>query len=185
MNDYKKYLPANTSSELASLLDNIQAMPLDPGTPCASHLDQLQSITIDDICAGDEVKNEELASCCLTALWLAYNYLDRGHDLTQNQPSPSGSYWHAIMHRREPDYSNSAYWFRKTGEHEIFTALNNACNKEFPRAAISQSDKWDVEAFNNLCEKNLNGGPDQGLCKNIQLLEWCLLFNYCYQGARA
>ena len=56
------------------------------------------------------------------ALWL-YGFLDESHSIAQGIDSPEGSYWHALMHRSEGDFSNSKYWYRRVGRHAIFPAL--------------------------------------------------------------
>src|ERR1041384_5983899 len=50
-------------------------------------------------------------------LYLRFNFLDKSHTVSQGIHSVEGSYWHAIMHRREPDYSNSKYWYRRVPAH--------------------------------------------------------------------
>ena len=46
------------------------------------------------------------------ALWL-YGFLDESHSIAQGIDSAEGSYWHALMHRSEGDFSNSKYWYRR------------------------------------------------------------------------
>src|SRR5689334_9801012 len=43
------------------------------------------------------------AAAMLSALWLWHDYLDESHTLSQKIESDTGSFWHAIMHRREGD----------------------------------------------------------------------------------
>ena len=45
-----------------------------------------------------------MAACCLCGLWLLHDFLDESHSLSQEITTDTGSYWHGIMHRREPDY---------------------------------------------------------------------------------
>ena len=47
-----------------------------------------------------------MASACLAGLWLYHDYLDESHAVSQSIHTPAGSYWHGLMHRREPDFAN-------------------------------------------------------------------------------
>ena len=44
------------------------------------------------------------------ALWL-HGFLDESHSIAQGLASAEGSYWHALVHRSEGDFSNSKYWY--------------------------------------------------------------------------
>src|SRR5438270_13900126 len=58
----------------------------------------------------------------LAGLYVYFNCSDEAHEIAQNVPGREGSYWHAIVHRQEPDAGTSASWFRQLGEHPIFPA---------------------------------------------------------------
>ena len=58
-----------------------------------------------------------------SALHLWNDSLERCHALAQDLHDPTGSYLHGVMHRREPDYDNARYWFRKVGAHPVFALL--------------------------------------------------------------
>ncbi len=53
-------------------------------------------------------------------LWLYVDDLERCHRFAQaHEGEPSFDYCHAIMHRREGDFSNSRYWLRRVGTHPL------------------------------------------------------------------
>lgn len=200
MFDYKQYLPFHTSPispTVQTILARLQVMPLGPGEEFADLFPLLDGLTVDGICPPEERTDDELAQCCLSGLWLGCNYLERAHVVTQGLHSSSARYWHALMHRREPDYGNSAYWFRKAAEHtqssvlfpSLLSSLLTACKKEFPDCSLSKLEQWSPQAFNDLCEQSVGDdvgdGDEEEICMQIQLLEWCILFTACYDGARA
>jgi hypothetical protein len=53
----------------------------------------------------------------LQALWReAKGDWHGAHDLLQNDNSSAASWVHAYLHRKEPDPSNAAYWYRRAGK---------------------------------------------------------------------
>ena len=56
-------------------------------------------------------------------IWLYVDDLDRSHSISQALHTPTGSFWHAIMHRREGDFGNSRYWLRMAGSHPVWNEI--------------------------------------------------------------
>ena len=84
----------------------------------------------------------------LGGLWLYFSCFDECHKIVQDLKSAEASFWHAILHRQEPDRDNSAYWFRCVGEHPVFGALLAAAKDivaRHPGAGISH--RRQVESF--------------------------------------
>ena len=182
-------LPKELPSSIQSLLSELSPQPLGPGETSAAKESEIAALDSAALFADSaKISNADLAECCLSGIWLGFNFLNKSHDLSQNLKSQSGSYWHAIMHRREPDYSNSAYWFKRVGDHPLFKDIAEAIAdtvKEASPALQALAKNFDPYAFNDICEAAYTGNQDTAICEAIQLIEWKLLFNYCYQGAQA
>jgi hypothetical protein len=123
------------------------------------------------------------AKAALSGLLLIAGHWDLSHQVAQDIPSREGSYWHAIGHRIEPDSSNSAYWFRRVGQHPIFAALHE-------RAALFLSSsntgwrlkrEWDPHLFLIWCDesRNLPQSEKHALAIQIQGAECELLLSWC------
>ena len=59
---------------------------------------------------------DALPSPVLRALaWLYLDDLQRAHEICQSIDDPRGAHLHAIVHRREGDFGNALYWYRRAG----------------------------------------------------------------------
>lgn len=119
----------------------------------------------------------------LAGLWLLAGGWDRAHEIAQDLHTADGSYWHAIIHRQEPDAWNSGYWFRRVGTHPIFPDLLHQSKQlahSEPEVEWPCLDRWDSIAFVEFCElARRRKGPFESLAIEIQKAEWDLLFGWC------
>ena len=177
---------------IADLLRESRVMPLDPGVPKEFAESALDSWSNEAAFASNRITDPAMAECCRSALLLYHDYLDTSHTISQSITTETGSYWHGIMHRREPDYPNSKYWFRRVGDHPVFPALREAAadiaasapSPHDSAAFLTTQGNWDPFAFIDLCEAaNYDRTPAGDLCRQIQQREWEILFDYCYQAA--
>ena len=115
----------------------------------------------------------------MSGLWLYFSCFEECHNLCQDLSSAEGSYWHAILHRQEPDAGNAAYWFHRVGRHAIFPMLA-ARARELGFTGSGAS--WDPSAFVDFCERARKAGEHSAEHRTalaVQLAEWQLLFDYC------
>lgn len=183
--DAKAYGPV-----VADLLTRGGRMPLDAGTPDDVAGKRLRGLAPRDLFDGRPVVDDDRAAACLSALWLRCGFLDESHRLSQGIASAEGSFWHGIMHRREGDYPNAKYWFRRVGDHPVFGPLGEAAREiaamgDGPAArAVAAQAAWDPFVFVDLCEVVVDAGrPDDLLWCQVQRREWELLFDGCWRGA--
>jgi hypothetical protein len=151
-------IPSNDPTSVQALLERMPLAPLGMGTPHSAEREALQAA-----CAG-------LPLACQAGLWLAFDFFDESHAISQDLHTPEGSAWHAILHRREPDAWNSKYWWRQVGEHPVIEQLREQC----PALGYRYTTP---EAFVDLCEQvRGRGDPAEELARQVQRLEWRLWF---------
>lgn len=116
-----------------------------------------------------------LPPLCAAGVWLRFDFLDESHTISQDYETPDGNFWHAIMHRREPDAWNSKYWWRKVGAHPVLKQLA----EQSPQVSYTFSTP---EAFVDFCERERGtGSENEAIAKRVQQLEWDLLFAWCFE----
>jgi hypothetical protein len=115
-------------------------------------------------------------------LYLYAGLWDAAHETAQDIADADGSFWHAIVHRQEPDTGNASYWFRQVGSHPIFPALAQRAAEIEP----AFSGAWDPFAFVKYCERAAAqpGSENERRALAIQRAEWELLFAHCLRTAR-
>src|SRR5690349_8039158 len=68
-------------------------------------------------------------AAAFAGLWLYFSCWDEAHQIAQDIGTREGSYWHAIIHRQEPDAWNAGYWFRQVGAYPVFSELQPRAQK--------------------------------------------------------
>jgi hypothetical protein len=173
--------PQAYSPAVAEILRDPRLSPLGPGAPNRAGRARLETLTPEAALVPNAVRDGSMARAFLAGLWLYHDFLDESHHISQEIATPTGSYWHGIMHRREPDPSNAAYWFRRVGVHPIFEPLAMQAQNLGLR---SRSPGWDPFEFINLCEKHRGTStPGEMMLRRVQQREWELLFDWCFRQA--
>ena len=159
------------SDAIQAILEDDRIPDLGPGHPNKKKKDTIARLTPAN--AFPQVKDKNMAMLCIAGLWLHHDFLDESHEISQSIKTPSGSFWHGIMHRREPDAWNAKYWFRQVGRHPVLRKISDSLRVVY-----------DPMEFIDRCEEfRDSGSPDEAECRQIQFREWEQLFDWCYDHA--
>src|ERR1051326_6562697 len=176
--------------EIQKLFETSESPELGPGPrPGIKSEGELQN-SLDECFGNSEMKAErhELIRA-LVLLW--HDHLDAAHKIAQDIGSASGSFVHGILHRREPDYGNAAYWFRRVGPHPAFPALAKRVaefSSSISHASLLQrlikNGQWDPLAFVDACSSLASKPPSdagQRYLREVQRIETETLLDWLIQ----
>ena len=171
---------AEVAKILALAENGERLMPLAEGDCCS---DEARN-RIKTAQAGDLFPSARAPRAALAGLYLYFSCREEAHEVAQSDSSAEGSYWHAIVHRQEPDPGNSSYWFDRVDKHPVFPGLlaaAQAVGAAHPDAGLKFSKIWDAVGFIEICEqaRRRPGSELERAALEIQRAEWKLLFDYC------
>lgn len=137
--------------------------------------------------------SECAAARCALLTW--HDHFDPAHAIAQELETPIGSWLHAILHRREADYSNAKYWLHRAGglpaaamglippprdsnpSREIWSLLKfdleRGDGSSVGISSVCPIGSWDSTALVDACRAALRSGatPQLEFLKRLQALE--------------
>ena len=127
-----------------------------------------------DMALSRTIRNANLPALVTCGLLIWNDDIPAAHPIAQDIENDTGSYWHAIVHRREGDFSNAKYWFRRTGQHPVLAELATV-----PEAKLfAKMGVLDGAAFVDACERAARDKRDEAL-RALQVAEIQALLKYC------
>lgn len=117
-----------------------------------------------------------------------HDQFEASHELAQQVegqgPHRRGDAWHAIHHRREPDYGNARYWLHRVGRQPTLPGLSGAvraCANDGPQAVREAADRlvetgdFSADRFVDFVER-LSARSAPALTKFAERVQWLEMF---------
>ena len=137
----------------------------------------------DAIVAGGPIGVPQAFDVVRGGLLYALDDLAACHEFFQNTANDLVGYWHGMMHRREADFDNARYWFRRSGTLPFFDTLQH--HAAGISADMAKQLSWDPYLFTGQCEQHRFGADDDsGELIRLQRAEFDVVFDYSWRQAK-
>jgi hypothetical protein len=141
---------------------------------------KIRDATDEALSGGKQITDPKTFALVRGALFYAADDLGAAHRISQENSSDLGSYWHGMMHRREGDFDNARYWFRRAGRLPIFDRMHGAAANSSPNMAKQSS--WDAYLLTGMCEQAKFGDTEAiPECVRLQKIEFEQMLDYCWR----
>lgn len=160
----------------------------------------------DQLFDDQPVRDPHMAACAVAGLHLWNDNFGASHNLCQGINTETGSYWHALCHRREghrgeglaSNLSNSKYWFRRVGDHPAYDAVYRSALNVLDNGGsgfrwvtetadkLRAAHRWDPFAMVDWvaqADAQTLSTESQKLLEEMQWREMDLLVDWCVQQA--
>jgi hypothetical protein len=162
---------------LSEWLVRSEPMSLGPGEPRFSATEIGEATTWENLRRQDPRLSSPAAAAIRSAVLLYQDLLEPSHEISQGLTFAEGSFLHGIMHRREGDYSNAKYWFRRVGGHPVWDRL-----AELPVVGGEGGRAFDPMRFVDRVQKVIGSeSAEEKACQAVQEAEWWLLFVHLWK----
>jgi hypothetical protein len=179
-----KFDAMSDQPDFAGLLETADLADLGPGPRQGVQTPSILQEQLKPLFKASDLPHErqELIRA-LVFLW--HDHLDAAHTIAQSIDNADGAFVHGIMHRREPDSGNAAYWFRRVGRHPAFariasdvTARLNSVSGQELASNLVRDGAWNPFAFINACASAPSASEStQRLLRQIQKVEFNALLD--------
>ena len=152
-----------------------------PSEPSDYSLVQLLRAADDATLSGQRAIGQPAAFALVRGgLFYALYAIHDAHTIFQDAKGDLGAYWHGMMHRREGDFDNARYWFRRAGTLPFFSDLHRVASTH--SALMARQSNWDPYAFTGECE-HARFGETESLKELAELprVEFETIFGYCWR----
>ena len=154
---------------------------LTPKSPLDRDLVRTVQTSSNDLLAAEKIPAAaEMFALVKGGLLYALDALPEAHAIFQDASDDTGSYWHGMLHRREGDFDNARYWFRRAGVLPFFSeAHRSACAHS---DTMTRQSNWDPYLFTGQCEQVRFGDDDlTAEMRALQRVEFDAIFDYCWR----
>ncbi len=152
-----------------------------PSDPLDRDLVRTLRETGDDVLAGEKIlADPAMFALVRGGLFYALDALPDAHAIFQEAGDDEGAYWHGMLHRREGDFDNARYWFRRAGVLAFFSEAHR--NADAHSDDMARQSNWDPYLFTGQCEQARFGADElAGEMVALQRIEFDAIFDYCWR----